>query len=57
MVQLWMPGAERRLEGNGGSMAGGPPRAVWLSLPGRVLPADGDASRGRRHDIRGGHVY
>lgn len=29
MAELWMPGAERRPEGNGGSMAGGPPRAVW----------------------------
>jgi len=29
MAQLWMPGAERRPEGNGGSMVGGPPRAVW----------------------------
>lgn len=29
MVDLWLPGAERRSEGNGGSMSGGPPRAVW----------------------------
>lgn len=29
MADLWMPGAERRPEGNGGGMAGGPPRAVW----------------------------
>lgn len=29
MAELWMPGAERRAEGNGGSMVGGPPRAVW----------------------------
>lgn len=26
---LWMPGAERRPQSNGGSMVGGPPRAVW----------------------------
>lgn len=29
MVALWLPGAEKRPEGNGGSMVGGPPRAVW----------------------------
>jgi hypothetical protein len=29
MAQLWMPGAERQPEGNGGGMVGGPPRAVW----------------------------
>ncbi len=29
MADLWMSGAERRPEGNGGSMAGGPARAVW----------------------------
>ena len=29
MADLWMPGAERQPEGNGGSMAGGPARACW----------------------------
>lgn len=29
MAQLWLPGAERRPENNGGSMAGGPPRSIW----------------------------
>lgn len=26
---LWLPGAERRPEGNGGTMDGGPPRSIW----------------------------
>jgi hypothetical protein len=29
MAELWMPGAERQPESGGGSMAGGPPRAIW----------------------------
>jgi len=29
MTDLWMPGAERQPEGNGGSMTGGKPRVVW----------------------------
>lgn len=29
MPELWMPGAERQPQGDGGSMAGGPARAVW----------------------------
>lgn len=29
MPDLWMPGAEKRPESNGGGMAGGHPRAVW----------------------------
>lgn len=28
-MALWMPGVEHQSEGNGGSMVGGPPRAVW----------------------------
>jgi hypothetical protein len=43
MPDLWMPGAEHQPEGNGGSMVGGPPRAVhhitWDSLgPGGKQP-------------------
>lgn len=29
MAQAWIPGVDRQPEGNGGSMVGGPPRAVW----------------------------
>jgi len=29
MPELWLPGAEKRPENNGGTMIGGPPRAVW----------------------------
>lgn len=29
MGVLWVPGAERQPESNGGSMAGGPPRVIW----------------------------
>ncbi len=44
MPDLWLPGAERRPESNGGSMAGGPPRSVfhitWDSLgPGGKQPS------------------
>lgn len=41
---LWMPGAERRPQNNGGSLVGGPPRAVWHITwdqlgPGGRMPA------------------
>lgn len=29
MAELWMPGAEKRAQSNGGSMVGGPPRGLW----------------------------
>ncbi|GAB3676234.1 hypothetical protein GCM10027589_46380 [Actinocorallia lasiicapitis] len=40
MAELWLPGAERQEQSNGGTMKGGPPRAVW-HITWDELDADG----------------